>query len=280
MNFEIINDFTQNNMEFNFKEYYQLLKLKEENWRNYNQLYPFPNEIIISILFSLARKYNICTKNVHYSICLIQRYLGLFEFNKKNKSPNKLSSSSSSSSSLSSLSSSSLKELNEFQISICALNISCKLNQVYWCKTLEFKSIINSYFEKDEYLRVEIEFLSIIRFHITIPLISDFVGIIIDGFYLSKNQEDTYKSIIDFIYFKPNEFLCKQSFTLLALSVLCITFSIHDPTSLNFYIKWASNISNYTFQSLQLQINNIIKIAFNDKMTLKIFNEQIWGNKK
>ncbi|KAN0025082.1 hypothetical protein ACTFIV_009494 [Dictyostelium citrinum] len=267
MNFEIIYDFTQNNLEFNFKEYYQLLKLKEENWRNYNQLYPFPNETIISILFSLARKYKICTKNVHYSICLIQRFLGLFENNKKCHSPSKLSSTSK-------------ESFNEFQISICALNISCKLNQVYWCKTLEFKSIVNSYFDNDDYLRVELEFLDIIRFHISIPLISDFVGIIIEGFYLSKTQEETYKSIIDFIYFKPNEFLCKQSFTLLALSVLCITFSIHDPNSLCFYIKWASNISNYTYQSLQLQINSIIKIAFNDKMTFKIFNEQIWGNKK
>ncbi|KAK5578402.1 hypothetical protein RB653_008072 [Dictyostelium firmibasis] len=270
MNFEIINDFTQNNIDFNFREYYQLLVLKEENWRNYNQLYPFPNETIISILFSLARKYSICTKNVHYSICLIQRYLGLVEFNKKNRfTQNTLSSPS--------------KEIylfNEFQISICALNISCKLNQVYWGKTLEFKSIVNTYFERDEYQKLEIEFLDIIKFHISIPLVSDFVGIIIDGFYLSKNQEETYLAIIDFIYFKPNEFLCKQSFTLLALSVLCISFSMHDLNSIHFYIKWASNISNFTFQSVQFQINNIVKIAFNDKMTLKIINEQIWGNKK
>ncbi|KAN0029983.1 hypothetical protein ACTA71_008123 [Dictyostelium dimigraforme] len=271
MNFEIIYDFTQNNVEFNFKEYFQLLKSKEENWRNYNQLYPFPNETIISILFSLARRYKICTKNVHYSICLLQRYFGLFEFNKKNRTP-----SSSNKLLLPTNSSKEQQLLNEFQISICALNISCKLNQVYWCKTMEFKSIINSYFEKDSYLKIEIEFLDIIKFHISIPLISDFVGIIIDGLYLSKTQEDTYKSIIDFIYFKPSEFLCKQSFTLLALSVLCITFSINDPNSINYYIKWASNISNYTTQSIQLQINNIIKIAFNDKMTLKIFNEQIW----
>ncbi|KAN0019817.1 hypothetical protein ACTFIU_003039 [Dictyostelium citrinum] len=96
----------------------------------------------------------------------------------------------------------------------------------YWCKTLEFKSIVNSYFDKDDYLRVELEFLDIIRFHISIPLISDFVGIIIEGFYLSKTQEETYKPIIDFIYFKPNEFLCKTIFH--SLGFICFMYHLFN----------------------------------------------------
>ncbi|EGC35067.1 hypothetical protein DICPUDRAFT_88040 [Dictyostelium purpureum] len=267
MNFEIISDIIKNDKQFNFRDYYGYLSNKEITWKNYNQLYPFPKENIISVLYSLARKHNICTKNVHHSICLIQRYLGLVEFNNYRVNYKKSGNENINS-----------KKYSDIQLSICALNISCKLNNVIWCKTEGFKLIVSTYFSSiNEYQKYEIEFLNIIRFYLTVPLISDFVGVIIDGFYLNDRPttESNYNEIIDFIYYNPNQFLTKP-FTLIALSVLCITFSINDYKLLKYYIKWATNISNYTYQAIQIEVDKIVNTIFKDKMTLNIFKDQIW----
>ncbi|GAM26784.1 hypothetical protein SAMD00019534_099590, partial [Acytostelium subglobosum LB1] len=72
-----------NNNIFDRYETYKLLSFKEDSWRNYNQLYPFPKRHIILILYSLAREYKLSSINVHYAVCLLQRYIGLKDINKK-----------------------------------------------------------------------------------------------------------------------------------------------------------------------------------------------------
>ncbi|KAF2072277.1 hypothetical protein CYY_006409 [Polysphondylium violaceum] len=255
MNIELVGDIVKNDSSFYFTELYHYLIFNEEKWRDYNQLYPFPDESIISSLFCLAKKFSIDTSNVHYSICLIQRFLGLLEIN-KNKINLKRKTNS----------------IYILQMSICALNLSCKIKNMYWNQSNIFKQIIQLYFEDKEYSSMELEFLDIIKFYLRVPMLSDFYDFFIELFHLQPMDKEIYQSILNIIYFKPKDFLYKP-FTLLTFAIICFILILNNRNDTKYYLKW-----DYIKMSWQQYVDgNLIGAGLKQACILGAADGGVWA---
>ncbi|EGG19298.1 hypothetical protein DFA_02085 [Cavenderia fasciculata] len=257
MNFNLIEDYYCKSKEMNndWKETFKLLLWKEDNWRNYNQLYPFPSKLLINLLFYISRLYKIDTINVHYAICLIQRYLGLREINKPSQKQNNIGGTKK-------------NENFDVQMSICALNLSCKMNDSQWEHNESIKKILANYFSPKSYLEMELEFLDVIRLYLKIPLVDEFVWLIMDHFFPKNDSlRKIAQHIIDSIYTLP--ILLEKSFTLLALSTICIAYSIFIKSNTSQLIRWASLVSNYEYEELSKVVEELSNVYFAERQFYK-----------
>ncbi|EFA80874.1 hypothetical protein PPL_06463 [Heterostelium album PN500] len=203
---------------FNFKETYKLQLLKEDNWKNYNSLFPYPNSNIILMLYSIARRYSINKTNVHYAICLFQRYLGLRDINQKKSNRNNFNINNNRNSNY------------ETQISICSLILACKMNETHMEYTL-----------KINYLRI--------------PLIDEFVGLVLECYFPSNVEQlqPVCQKILDFLYLYPKEYL-SESFSLVSIAVVSIAYAIYTKSKTNQMIRWVPNRHTAIINSIQFSI--------------------------